>query len=71
MATITPNHEAQLRPLVLDITTGMDGPRIAFVGGPYYEKVGEFGAGKPTMQAWFWGNKAKQMLADTLAKDAA
>ncbi|PIB91258.1 hypothetical protein [Caulobacter sp. FWC2] len=71
MATITPNHEAQMRPLVLEITTGMDGPRIAFVGGAYYDTVGEFGIGKPTMQAWFWGSKAKQMLADTLAKASA
>lgn len=34
---------AQTRPLVLDITTGMDGARLAFVGGPYYEAIAEFG----------------------------
>ncbi len=40
-ATITPNHEAQMRPLVLTITPGMDGYRIAYKGGEYHETLAE------------------------------
>lgn len=40
-ATITPNHAAQMRPLVLTITPGGNGYRTAYAGGDYFETLTE------------------------------
>lgn len=40
-ATIAPNHAAQMRPLALTITPGVNGYRTAFTGGDYHETIAE------------------------------
>ena len=50
--TARPNANAEHRPAVLTITPGMNGYRVALVGGEIYEPIAEFPTAEEAASAW-------------------